>query len=282
MKMPSVRPGPDSKLGMCLAGGGGLGFLHIGLFDAMAELGIRADVVAGTSMGAVMGAFYAAEKTPDEMRRMLREFRWARVVALTLRRSGILSTSAMQAFLRDSLGDVDIADLPIRLKISALDLHTGELRVFTEGPLARCLAASCAVPGLFEPVEIEGYEYFDAGSLYNLPLELLSGEGTERIIAGNTIGRYGLQRDPRSVEEILYQAYLVGIMNLSLRRVGGAGWEGRESEELIFIDYHTHGANPARLDECRGLIEETHRLALAELEPLFGRKRRGAGRSSEE
>lgn len=267
MAIPETAHNPE--LGLCLAGGGALGFLHIGLFEAMKELDLRPGIVAGTSTGAVMGAFYAAGLPPEAMRGILRGFRWAKVMAFTLHRRGILSTGAMQAYLREHLGKMDVSDLPIRLKVSALNVHTGELKVFTEGPLVKCLAASCAVPGLFEPVEIDDATYFDAGTLYNLPLELMSGEGTKKIIAGNTIGRYGLQKDPRTAEEVVYQAYLALNMNLAVRRTGPGGWKSREGEELVLIDYRTYGANPTCLEECVGLVNATRALARDELERAF-------------
>ena len=267
--------GTDPRLGLCLAGGGGLGFLHIGLLETLEELGIRPSLAAGTSMGAVMGAFYAAGVTSKDIRGILADFKWRKLAALTLPHHGLLSTHRMQVLFREHLGDMDIADLPIRLKIAAMNVRTGQLKQFSEGPLTKCLAASCAVPGLFEPVTIGGVEYYDAGPVYNLPLELLSGEGKKRIIAGNTIGENGLLEHPRTIEEVLYQTYLIQMVHQTRWRVGPRGWEGKKDEEVVLVDYHTGGANPARIEECKALIENTHALSLKVLEKAFGLQKQG-------
>jgi predicted acylesterase/phospholipase RssA len=259
----------DSDLGLCLGGGGGLGFLHIGLFEAMEELGIRPGMIAGTSSGAVLGALYSAGRSSAEMTEVLREFRWASMVAPTLPRRGFLSTRRMESFFRKHLGPIDIPDLPIPLKIAAVELNTGELVGFTEGSLARCLAASCTMPGIFEPVKVGGGTYYDAGGIYNLPLELLSGEGLKTIIAGNTIGRNSLLKRPRTVQDVLFQAYLIRTWHLTRWRTEELGWSGRKEERLVLVDYHTRGANPSSLEECKTLIRDARKLSLEVLGEAF-------------
>ena len=262
----------ERKPGLCLAGAGGLGFLHIGLFEALEELAIHPGIVAGTSSGAVMGALFAAGKTSGEIRAILRDFRWDRIVAPTIPRRGFLSTARMQAFYRKHLGSIDLSDLPIPLRVAAVDLRSGELTGFTAGPIEKCLAASCTMPGVFDPVTIDGRMYIDAGGIYNLPLELLSGEGLDCIIAGNTIGEYGLMAEPRTVQETYYQAYLIRSRRLTAWRTGPNGWDGRKGEKLVMVDYHSHGANPRGLKDCSAMIDETRELALEVLRKAFGNR----------
>lgn len=253
---------PDTSIGLCLAGGGGLGFMHIGLFQAMEELGIKPGIVAGTSSGAVLGALYSYGYSSSEMLSLLREFRWTKIVAPAIPRRGFLTTTRMQAFFKRFIGEIDICDLPIRLKIAAVDLHTGELKGFESGPIGKCLAASCTVPGIFEPVTIAGRTYYDAGGIFNLPLELLSGEKLDIIIAGNTIGEYGLMKEPKTVQDTLYQSYYIRTKQLTRWRTGPGGWAGKKQEKLILIDYRSHGVNPVNIDECEVLIQDTRKLSL--------------------
>lgn len=268
--MPDNNIKPDPTLGLCLGGGGGLGLLHIGLIEVLEELNIRPGVVAGCSSGSVIGALYCAGKTASEIRKIFKSFTWGRIVAPAIPMRGFLSTRRLEGFYRKHLGKIDISDLPIPLKVAAVDLHSGELVCFTEGPLARCLAASAAIPGVFEPVTINDQTCYDAGGIINLPLELLSGLGLKTIIAGNTIGEKGLMRWPRTVQEVLNQAYLIRTRQLSRWRTGERGWEGRKDERLILIDYDTGGANPASLGECKTMIENTRKLALEVLNREFG------------
>jgi len=260
----------DPTLGLCLGGGGGLGFLHVGLFQAMEELGIYPGVIAGTSSGAVMGALYSSGKSIEEIYEIMTNFRWTRVLAPSiLRHRGFSATTRMEAFYREHLGETNIEDLPIRLKIAATNFVDGTVVGFSEGPLPKCLAASSAIPGLFEPVRINGGLYYDPGGIYNLPLELFKGEGVKRIIAGNTIGRYSLLHKFYTPHEVLNQAYLIRTMHLVAMRTGPNGWQGREDEELIMIDYRTNGANPSSIGNCAGIIEETRKLSVKVLGEEF-------------
>jgi NTE family protein len=261
---------PDPKLGLCLAGGGGLGFLHLGLFRALEELSIHPGIVAGTSSGAVLGAFYAAGKSADEIREILKEFKWIRIIAPSFpRRRGFLSTKRMEAFFKKHLGDIGIEDLPVKLKIAATNLHTGTVVGFTKGPLPRCLAASSSVPGIFEPVKVNGGTFYDAGGIYNLPLELFTGEGVKKIIAGNTIGRYGIMGHPRRVRDVVTQAYLIRTMHLTAMRTGEKGWQGKKDEKLVLIDYRSAGMNPSKIEDSSDLIESTYKQSLEVLKEAF-------------
>jgi len=260
---------PDPKLGLCLGGGAGLGILHLGLFEAMEDLGIRPGVVTGTSSGAVLGAFYAAGKSAAEVRAIIQKFNWMRLVAPPISFRGIMSTQRMQTFFSETIPYKNIEDLPIRLKIAAVNLIDGTLVGFDEGPLAKCLAASSAVPGMFEPVRIHKDLFYDAGGIYNLPLELFEGEGVKRIIAGNTIGQYGLMSKPKTTKDVFYQAYLIRTMHLTAWRTGPKGWQGKKNEELILIDYHSGGANPTSIADTGTLIEETRQLSLDILKEII-------------
>jgi NTE family protein len=263
--MTGTRQKTNPNLALCLSGGAGLGFVHLGLLEALEELDIHPSLVAGTSMGAVMGAFHAAGMSCEQIRRILKDFKWSRLVALKLSYRGVLSTEGMQAQFINYLGDIDITDLPVKLKIAAIKLRTGELAQFEKGPLAKCLAASCAMAGLFQPVDINGVEYYDAGPVYNLPLELVSGEKKKTIIAGNTVGKYGLLENPKTLEDVLHQTYLIQQGHQSAWHSGPMGWSGKKREKVILIDYHTAGAKPKNLDDCLEMIETTRKLALKAL-----------------
>ncbi len=265
-----ARPEPDPELGLCLSGGGGRGLLHVGLLLALEELGIRPGIVASVSSGALLGALYASGKPAEVIKSNLEGFKWTEIIAPSLlRRRGILSTVRLQAFYRRHLGSINIEDLPIRMKIAAVNLMDGKVVGFTSGSLSKCVAASSAIPGIFEPVRVNGGIYYDAGGIYNLPLELFAGEGVRRIIAGNTIGQYGLMKEVKTVQDTLNQAYLIRTMHLTALKTGPMGWQGKNDEDLILIDYRTEGTNPANISDCEGLIEDTRILSLDTLKREF-------------
>jgi len=260
---------PDPNLGLCLAGGGGLGLLHIGLLEALEELGIRPGLVTGTSSGAVLGAFYASGLSAAEIRKKLHGFTWVRLIAPPKSIRGFMSTQRMQDFFKANIPYKRIEDLPIRLKIASVNLNDGTMVGFSEGPLAKCLAGSSAVPGVFEPVRIKDGLYYDAGGIYNLPLELFNGEGVKRIIAGNTIGKYGLKDKISTTKDVFYQAYLIRTTHLTAWRTSPSGWQGKGDEEVVLIDYKTHGASPDNIRDSEKMIEETRELSLDVLSKVF-------------
>jgi NTE family protein len=270
--MSSKRTDVDMSVGLCLGGGGGLGFLHLGLFQAMEELGIRPGLIAGTSAGAAFGALYAAGKTIPEMKSIMKGFKWNKIVAPAIPHRGFLSTYRMEAFFKKNIGDCDISDLPIRLKIAAVDVHSGELMAFDKGPLWKCLAASCAIPGFFQPVIINKQAYYDASGMYNLPIELMHGENLKTIIAGNTISRDSLMKKLKTPQDVYYQAYLIRSVTLTKWRTRDEGWPGRKDEKIVMIDYRSMGTSLLSLEECMGYIDDTRSESIKALSKVFGPK----------
>lgn len=169
--------------GLALSGGGAAGFGHIVALEALDELGARPEAIAGTSVGAMIGAAYANGMTGAEMRAhilgmvdapfaAIRTF-WAAHQAAG---AGIFSPvpprAAVETVLPEGL-PARLEDLAIPLSVVATDLGTRESVVFTAGDLRDCLAASAAIPGVFAPMEIDGRFLIDGGVLNNLPYDCL-------------------------------------------------------------------------------------------------------------
>jgi len=268
--MTRERENIDSHIGLCLGGGGGLGFLHIGLFQALEELGIRPGLIAGTSAGAAFGALYAIGKTIPEMKQIMKGFKWNKIVAPAIPHRGFLSTYRMEAFFKKNIGDCDVSELPIRLKIAAVDVYSGELAAFSKGPLEKCLAAACAIPGFFQPVVINGHSYYDASGMYNLPIELMHGENLKTIIAGNTISQHSLMKTLKTPQDVYYQAYLIRSVTLTKWRTRDEGWPGRKDEKIVMIDYRSKGTSLLSPDQCMAFIDDTRSQSLKALSKVFG------------
>lgn len=200
---------------LVLSGGGSRGLAHAGVFLGLEELGYDPDLVVGTSMGAVLGALYAAGEDPDRIRALIVDVGWADLFTSTptilgpdrtvqhptisldldlgpLRFSrGLLGqwrvNRALARLLFDanarSRGDFD--RLPRRYRAVAADLRTGEAVVLDRGDLARAARASMAVPGFFAPVEWGGRTLVDGGIADNLPTSVARGLGADRVIAAD-------------------------------------------------------------------------------------------------
>jgi NTE family protein len=157
------------RVGLVLSGGGARGFAHIGVLRVLERHAIAPHVIAGTSMGAILGALYAAGTRADELYAIAEELSWRELIDLSLS-AGLLKGEKLRAFLEDHLPDT-FEELDVPLAVTTTDVETGEQVVFLEGPLVPAVRASACYPGAFEPVTIQGRTLADGGIVNNLPVE---------------------------------------------------------------------------------------------------------------
>ena len=164
-----------------LGGGGLLGAHEVGMLRALTEAGIRPDLVVGTSVGAINGAFVAADPSGavarldrmwqgDELRLAFSEKLWGRAVRLVRSGTHLHSFDPLRRMLTDTLPGDDFADLKLPFHCVAASIETASARWFSSGPVVSAVMASCAVPGLLPPVEIDGVHYFDGGLVDSIPV----------------------------------------------------------------------------------------------------------------
>ncbi len=158
------------KLGLALSGGGAKGFAHCGALQAMEDFGLKPDIISGTSAGAIAGSLYAAGNSPVEISKMFFGKEFAHFVKVLLPKSGLFDHAPFKTFLEENLKVKRLEDLPIPMYVVASDLDHGVSKVFTEGDLAPCILASCALPVIFNPVVIDGVHYVDGGIFQNFPV----------------------------------------------------------------------------------------------------------------
>lgn len=167
----NIRARGDNRptFGIALCGGGARGIAYVGLFRFFEEHHVRPDVIAGTSIGSLMGALYADGMTSQEILKIVSQMGFHSMTSLVRPRLSILKTDKYRQFVADHLHSQRIEDLPIPLSIVATNLQEVRARVFTEGNLADCVTASCSIPLLFRPITIDGDQYVDGGVFMNLP-----------------------------------------------------------------------------------------------------------------
>ena len=173
----------NTKIGLALGGGAAKGIAHIGVLKAFDEEGVKISYLSGTSIGALVAAYYAFGKSVDEIWEVGKQLKMQKVVNLSLQKKGFFTTDAIKQMIHKDLGKLRIEDAKIPLAICTTDITTGEQIVFTEGDLASAVCASVAVPGLFAPVEIAGRMLVDGGITENVPISSL-----EKMGAGIVIG----------------------------------------------------------------------------------------------
>jgi NTE family protein len=211
---------------LALGGGGARGLAHIAVIEALDEMGVKPKAIAGTSIGALIGAAYAAGMRGRDIRRhviALAHDRAETVRRLIQARAGGLAELFTAGFGQATLVDAekfcaqflpdavpeDFSALAIPLTVVATDLYRRQEVAFTSGPLRRALAASIALPGLMRPVAVDGHILIDGGATDPLPFEHLRGRA-DLVVAVDISGVPPDDRsDMPSAFECLYTTVLV-------------------------------------------------------------------------
>jgi len=236
------------RIGLVLGGGGAAGVAHVGVVQALERLGIRPDVIAGTSMGAIVGGLYASGLTPGELEAAVTTIDWSsifndksdRQLLHPLRRDSRIDPFSVQADLPVGLGAggvqieaglidavklsltlrrlaarakgvSDFDALPIPFRAVATDIVSGEAVVLGDGDLATAIRASMSIPALFPPVEIGGRLLVDGGVVNNLPVDVARAMGADIVIVSQIPGADVRPEDLRSFTAVLAQTMSVMI-----------------------------------------------------------------------
>lgn len=179
------RPKPPYRLGVALSGGGARGFAHVGALKALEEAGMKPDVIAGVSAGAVAAVMYAAGVPLDEMLSLFTSTRFTDFARPSLiHGDGMFSLMRFKQFIEEATGIDRLENLRIPTYVGVTDLDHGEPAEFHEGPLGERVVASCSIPIVFSPVEVDGIHYVDGGVLRNLPAWIIR-EKCETLIGIN-------------------------------------------------------------------------------------------------
>lgn len=178
-----------------LGGGGALGAVEVGMLGALLERGITPDLVLGTSVGALNGAFVAQDPTPDVVDRLTGL--WETVAASSREVYGdrplravrravatgthVWSSKPLATRLREELGEVTFADLAVPLQVCAAHIERAAEHWFDTGDVVDAVVASAAVPGLLPPKEIDGEHYLDGGIVNSVPVARAHQLGATRV-----------------------------------------------------------------------------------------------------
>lgn len=172
-----------STIGLALGGGGAKGFAHIGVIHALEELGIRADVVTGTSMGGVIAAMYAAGLGADRIEAIARGTGLTVLSAREASHLGLFGKAKIRRMLHSTLGDVTFDQLPRKLAVVAVDLESEVEVILDSGSVVEAVLATTAFPGVFAPEIRDGRYLIDGGALNNVPFDVARQLGADRVIA---------------------------------------------------------------------------------------------------
>jgi NTE family protein len=185
MATPKTLPTPARSVGLALGSGSARGLAHIGVLRALEEAGITVHVVAGTSIGALIGAVHAAGRL-DSLAATFRTLDWRRIASfidVVLPKSGLIDGVRIAAMVREHVPSATIEALALPYAAVATDLTTGEEVVIRQGDVIEAVRASISVPGIFTPVRWNGRILVDGGLVNPVPVTVARALGADFVVA---------------------------------------------------------------------------------------------------
>jgi len=196
-------------IGVALGGGFARGIAHIGVLKVLEKECIPVRMIAGTSVGAIMGAAYCSGLTIAELEEIAHQVRFATFARWTLSRYGFANNDRMATFLKRTLKVQTFEELRIPLGVTATDFNTGKGTVFASGSIIDPVRASCAYPGMFLPVEIRGRFLVDGMLSYPVPTVPLREMGAQRVLGVHLKGQWSKTTAPRHYFDVIGQSFAI-------------------------------------------------------------------------
>ncbi len=247
------------KLGLALSGGGTHGVAYVGVFKAFEEAGIKFDYIAGTSIGSLMGALYSAGIPLSDI-----EYR-----ALNLKAKDIMTNKIpfmpskpdkMIEQTRQALEGKGFSDLKIPLTIVAVDIISGEEVHLKSGDLATAITASCAVPAIFNPVEIGKYRLYDGGLRNNIPADVVRDMGADIVLTIDVNPTRGYGTESEKYLDLMKAAFRILMKANSLN-----GY--MQSDYVLKIDLSKYDSK--KLKDVDQMMEIGYNVAKAEMPQIL-------------
>jgi NTE family protein len=282
-----TSPARIPSIGLALGGGFARGIAHIGVLKVLEEENIPVRFIAGTSVGALIGAAYCSGVSTEELEKVAARVRFRDLARWTLSRYGFASNLRMLSFLNNLLKVKTFEELRIPLAVTATDFASGEGVVFRSGPLADPVRASCAYPGVFLPVTVDGRLLVDGMLAHSLPTKPVREMGADRVIAVSLKSNWANAGvGPKHIVDVIGQCFAIAQnMNCVQARecadlviepdVTGYRYDDFEhSAELVLLgERTTRAALPEIRKWLEPAVELTHvpskaRLVNRALEPV--------------
>lgn len=216
------------KVGLVLGGGGPRGLAHIGVIKVLEENNIPIDFIAGTSIGAMIGGFYAHTRDIKKVEEIALGVSKRKIFSLLdpSFKDGLLGGDKIKKFIENNIDKVDFDDLKIPLSIVATDFKSGEAVIIDNGDVASAIRASISLPLIFKPIKRGGKLLVDGGLSLPVPVEVVRDMGADLIIAVNLNADFFSDNDNAEKKLTLYKTAENSINllqhNLSYQNVRGA------------------------------------------------------------
>lgn len=249
------------KVALVLGGGAVRGFAHVGVIKVLEAQGITPDIVVGTSAGSVVGVLYAAGYSGFDLQKIAFKLDEDTVGDWIIPNRGFIKGEALQNYINKAVRGQPIEKLKKPFAAVATDLQSGDMMVFQRGNTGQAVRASSSVPGVFQPVSINGHEYVDGGLTSPVPVKVARSLGADVVIAVD------ISAKPRA-------AKVEGVTDVILQTFGIMG-QSLSSHELpladVLIRPNTLGFGSADFAKKHEAILEGEKAAQAAM-PLIRQK----------
>ncbi len=270
VSVPAATREVPPRVGLALGGGAARGFAEIGVLRVLEQEKIPVHLVAGTSVGSLVGALYADSGRvldAELLALQVQEEDLFDYRALALFSGGLVKGEKLEAFLLKNLRHATLETLPVPLYPVAVDLQQGKAVVFERGSIAQAVHASCAIPGVFVPVQFGGRTYVDGGVLDPVPADVARQKGAD-VVIGVAIPAGLPQGTPKNPVEVAFHAAM--IQNAEMGRL-------KASEADVLIEPDVRGVAFDDFSQKKRLIEageEAARRALPAIREAIAKKTR--------
>ncbi|MFD2037421.1 patatin-like phospholipase family protein [Belliella marina] len=199
----------DKKIGIAFSGGGVRGIAHLGVLKALNENGIFPTQVSGTSAGAIVGAMYCSGYDPEEIMDIIVKTNYFKFMRPAISWTGILKMNSVLQLYEMYLPVNDFSSLKTPLIMAATDIKRGKVVYFSEGHLIQPIMASSCIPGMFDPIEIDGNFYVDGGVLNNLPVE--PHEGVCDVVIGVNCNHLPEEHNITNIKNLIERTVIMAM-----------------------------------------------------------------------
>jgi NTE family protein len=255
-----------ARVGLALAGGFARGIAHVGVIRALKAAGIPIDVVAGTSVGALIGACYCAGVPLDEMQRVANQTTFHDFGRWTPSWLGLATNQRLERYLARFTPAKTFEELSTPLAIAATDINDGVSVYYSRGPLGPPLRGSCAYPGLFVPIQFENRTLVDGFLTSPVPVE-----GTHLLGADVTIAVYleaGSLENPRTAADVISRSFTI------IQRHADLAWR-QQADVIIEPDVKPFVWDDfTRTDELIAVGAAAAEAAIPEIRAVLGGEKR--------
>ncbi|NND32958.1 MAG: patatin-like phospholipase family protein [Saprospiraceae bacterium] len=248
------------KIGITLSGGGARGMAHIGVLQALEEHGLAPEVICGTSAGAIIGVLYASGFKPLEIKSFAEKSNIYKVFRLVIPRRGLSNQDYVYRQLKELIPENSFASLEKKFFVGVTNLNQGKHEIWDRGPLHEVVIASSAIPGVFQPVEINGNYYVDGGVMNNLPADHMQSH-CDFLIASNVVTK--VEKSNNELNGI--KSILARVFEISLWYRSRLNYDACDMiiEPLGLHDYHIFN-----FSKTAEIYELGYRSALSQIERL--------------